>query len=85
MRTGLGPYTNCLQIKEYYNGGADIDYYYYAPNVGSVWNPHEDNPEQDPRGYELQETIYIPPRDSTNDQRVGLEDAINALKIVAGQ
>ncbi len=84
MQTGLGPFTNCLKVKEYYGGG-DIDYYYYAPNFGSVWNPHEDTPEQDPRGYELQKTIYIPPGDSNIDGKVGMEDAINILKMAVGK
>jgi len=35
LTTGLGPYSNCVKAVENWGGG-DLDYHYYAPNVGNV-------------------------------------------------
>jgi hypothetical protein len=40
LSTGFGPYTNCIKTMIDWGDG-DIDYYYYAPDVGSIkaeWN-----------------------------------------------
>ncbi|MCP3892360.1 MAG: hypothetical protein GY702_26320 [Desulfobulbaceae bacterium] len=75
LGTGLGPYMDCIKTRQ-----SDGDFVYYAPGLRNVKKESADSL----RGYELRETMYIPPGDSNNDSRVGLEDAINALKVVAG-
>jgi hypothetical protein len=42
LRTGLGPYYDCIKSKTDYGGG-DIDFQYYAPGIGQVkWEANDD-------------------------------------------
>lgn len=77
LSTGLGPYTNCLIAIE-----SDGDLVYLAPGVGIVKKVGLNNQYL---SYELKSVIDIVPGDSSGDNKIGLEDAVHALKTVAGQ
>lgn len=76
LSTGFGPYTNCLKAIQ-----DDGDLVYYAPGVGGVKKVASNDPY---RSYELKAVIDIVPGDSSGDNKIGLEDAIHALKTVSG-
>ena len=55
LSTGLGPYNNC--IKSMYDwGDGDIDYYYYAPDVGEI--KQEWNDDGGINGYEISSVTH---------------------------
>jgi hypothetical protein len=50
LSTGFGPYYNCIKSMIDWGDG-DIDYYYYAPDVGLIWS--ELNDDGGINGYEI--------------------------------
>jgi hypothetical protein len=57
LSTGLGPFYNCIKSKIDYGKG-DIDYYYYAPDVGEV--KIEFNDDGGINGYEISSITHRP-------------------------
>jgi hypothetical protein len=74
LSTGLGPFSNCIKTVQ-----DDGDYVYYAPGFGNVAKISTDND----RNYELKEKIFLMPGDVNHDNKIGLEEAIHALKTVS--
>lgn len=77
LTTGLGPFTNCIKTVQ-----DDGDSVYYAPGLSAV---KKDDPTNPPvTAFELKETMYVIPGDVNGDSQIGLEEAINALNVSAG-
>ena len=76
LSTGLGPYTGCIKTVQ-----DDGDFVFYAPGVGYVKKIASNNLL---RSYELKEKFHALPGDVDNDNQIGLQEAIHALRIVVG-